>query len=99
MRDEDRGHPHRLRPDPHPAAVFLNVEAVGLVVVAAACFGAGAILSSGLCLVLAAVAGGLAASIAEGLPRSGAAVVGLEGVTVAFAMTWRSLPAAAASSP
>ncbi len=72
MRDEDRGRPHTLLADAYPAAVLLNVEALGL----------------------AAVAAGLAASIAEGLPRTGTAILGFEGVTVAFVMTQLSRPAA-----
>ncbi len=94
MSDEDRSRPQTLLPDAHPAAALLHVEAVGLVVVAAACFGASAVVTAAACLVLAAVAGGLATSITEGFPRSGAAVIGFEGVTLAFAMTQLSLPAA-----
>jgi hypothetical protein len=96
MRDEDRTRPHTLRADTDPATVLLNVEALGLAAVAAACFGAGAVAAAALGLVLAAVGAGLAASIAEGFPRSSTAILGFEGVTLAFVLTPRSPPAAAA---
>jgi hypothetical protein len=96
MRDEDRSHPHPVVADAYPAAVLLNVEALGLTAVAAACFGAGAVVTAALGLVLAAVAAGLAASIAEGFPRSGTAILGFEGVTLALVTTQLSRPAAVA---
>jgi hypothetical protein len=94
MRDEDRSRPHTMLADGYPAVVLLNVEALGLVAVAAACFGAGAVVTAALGLVLAAVAAGLAASIAEGLPRAGTAIFAFEGVTLAFVVTQLSRPAA-----
>jgi hypothetical protein len=96
MHDEDRSRPTTLRADAHPAAILLNVEAFGLTAIAAACLGAGALVTAALGLVLAAVGAGLAASIAEGLPGTGTAILGFEGVALALVMTQRSRPAAIA---
>jgi hypothetical protein len=94
MRDEDRRHPNTIVADAHPAATLLNVQALGLAAVAAASFGAGAVATAALGLVLAAVGAGLATSIAEGFPRSGTAILSFEGVTLAFVLTQLSRPAA-----
>jgi hypothetical protein len=67
----------------HPTAGLLRAEALGLVLAAAACFGAGAIVAAALTLVLAAVAAGLATSLAEGFPGCAPAILGFEGVTLA----------------
>jgi hypothetical protein len=94
MRDEDRSHPSSRVLDAHPAPVLLYLEAVGLAALAAAGLGAGAVMTATLGLVLAAVAAGLAASLAEGFPRSGTAILGFEGVALAFVLTPQSRPAA-----
>jgi hypothetical protein len=65
-------------------------------VIAAACLGAGALVIAALGLVLAAVDAGLVASIAEGLPRTGTAILAFEGVTLALVMTQLARPAAVA---
>ena len=96
MREEERRRPPIVVADAHPAAVLLNVEALGLAAVAAACFGAGAVVTAAVGLVLAAVGAGLAASLSEGLPGSGTAIFGFEGVTLAFVITAVSRPAAVA---
>jgi hypothetical protein len=96
MNEDRRSHPHPGVRERHPASALLAMESLGLAVLAAAFLGAGVIAAAGLCVVLAAVAGGLAASIGEGLPRSGGAVFGFEGFTVAFAAGLWSVVAAVA---
>lgn len=96
MRDEGPIQPVVGAGDRHPAAALLSVEAIGLVVVAGAVGAGGAVVTAALFLVLAAVAAGLAASIAEGFPHTGAAVAVFEGVALAVALSARSTVAAVA---
>ncbi len=96
MRHDPQRHPVPRGRELHPAATLLTVEAVGLAALSAAFLGAGIIVAAGLGVALAAVAGGLAASIGEGFPDSGGAVLGFEGVTLAFAASQWSVVAAVA---
>src|SRR5712692_4639863 len=96
MHEDRRSHRDPRVRERHPASALLTVEALGLAVLSAAFLGAGVVVAAGLSVVLAAVAGGLAASIGEGLPHSGGAVFGFEGFTLAFAMSQWSVLAAVA---
>jgi hypothetical protein len=96
MSEDGRSHGNLTTRDPRPASTLLTVQAVGLAALGAAYVGANVVAAAGLCLILAAVAGGLATSIAEGLPHSGPAVIGFEGATLALAASRVSLAAATA---
>ena len=96
MSDNGWSRPDVQRREVHPGSTLLTVEALGLVAFGASFLGSGVVVAAGLCVILAVVAGGLAASIAEGLPQAGGAVFGFEGVTVAFAASQWSVVAAVA---
>jgi hypothetical protein len=83
--------PQGPRREPDIGSTLLALEALGLAGLAAAFLGAGGGVGAACWLILAAVAAGLGASIGEGLPHAGGAVLGFEGVVVAFAASLVSL--------
>src|SRR5260370_38072507 len=84
--NEGRGpHPQDPGREPELGSTLLALEALGLAGFAAAFLGAGGGFGAACGLILAGVAAGLAASIGEGPPHVGPAVLGFERVGAAFA--------------